>query len=149
LHPLKSRPVSLDEIVRYTRFYSVDLINDQPVSIPAVFSSYFLLRINYTEWTQAFLDNLSVELAKRGVRVTPDSKNKIRGKLSDFNTGKDYEIDGLQITVTLTSPVSRWSKRYEESGYSYGSRNDAIKKVMKLNTEKIMKDVEFFHEIQN
>ncbi|OHB36388.1 MAG: hypothetical protein A2099_06825 [Planctomycetes bacterium GWF2_39_10] len=146
LHPNQVPPISVTEVASYQENLSVNLINDQPDTTPNVFVGKFY--VNYNEWTQFFIDSYSAELTKRGVKVSKDSPNKIKVKLSGFNP---YPITGnprVNIVVQLSSIDDKWYKIYRERDFSGWSWGRAFGSVVYHTIEKLLKDPELLNRMK-
>ena len=142
--PKQIPPIDLSAVDKYQENLSVELINDQPNTTPVIYAgigghTYYA---NYNEWTQFFIDNYTAELTKRGVKVSKDSPNKIKAKLSNFAFIQGWAKVRANMVVHLSSLDSKWSKTYEETDTSGWSGGRAFGSVIYHTIEKLLKDSE-------
>ncbi len=136
--------IGLDAVSQYQGNLSVDLINNQPNTTPQMFAATggHTHLANYNEWTQFFIDDFTKELTKRGVKVSKDSLNKIKIKLSDFAFFQGFSKVRVNMKVQLESGDGKWSKLYEETDTSGWSMGRAFGSVIYHTIEKLLKDPE-------
>ena len=136
--------IDLSAVGPYQEELSVDLINNQPNTTPQLFAGIggHTHYANYNEWTQFFITTYADELTKRGVKVSQDSLNKIKIKLSNFAFYQGFAKVRTNMTVTLTSGDDKWSKIYEETDTSGWSMGRAFGSVIYHTIEKLLNDSE-------
>lgn len=137
-------PIELSVVDTYQKNLSVDLINDSPDTTPKVYAgigghTYYA---NYNEWTQFFIDKYASELEKRGVKVSKDSPNKIKVKISDFAFIQGWAKVRANMRIQLSSVDGKWSKIYDETDTSGWSGGRAFGSVIYHSIEKLLKDTE-------
>ena len=142
--PSQIPAIDLSAVGSYQQDLSVDLINDQPNTTPQLFAgiSGHTHYANYNEWTQFFIDSYASELLKRGVKVSKDSQNKMRIKLSNFAFFQGFAKVRVNMTVLLTSEDGKWSKTFEETDTSGWSLGRAFGSVIYHTIEKFLRDSE-------
>jgi uncharacterized lipoprotein YajG len=142
--------IGLDTVSQYQEKFSVDLINDQPITTPALFAAIGGHKhyANYNEWTQFFIDDFTKELTKRGVNVSKDSPNKLKVRLGNFAFFQGFAKVRVNMTVVLTSADGKWSKTYEETDTSGWSMGRAFGSIIYHTIEKILKDPEVMSKMR-
>jgi uncharacterized lipoprotein YajG len=138
--PHQTPPIGLNVVGAYTQSLSVDLINGQPNTTPVLFYANF--DANYNEWTKFFIDTYAEELSKRGVKISQDSPNKIKVKLSHFSVIQGFAKMRANMTVTLTSEDDKWTKSMDETDTSGWSMGRAFGSVIYHTIEKLLQDSE-------
>lgn len=148
--PGQAPEIGLDTIDRFQGNLSVQLINNQPETKPKLFAGIggHTHYANYNEWTQFFIDTLSKELTKRGVRVSNNSTNKIKVKLSNFAFFQGFAKVRVNMTVLLESGDGKWSKQYEETDASGFSLGRAFGSIVYHTIEKILKEPEILDKMK-
>ena len=150
LSPSQIPSIDLSAVASYQQDLSVDLINDQPNRTPKLFAgiSGHTYYANYNEWTQFFIQRYAAELLKRGVKVSKDSQNKMRIKLSNFAMFQGFAKVRVNITVLLTFEDGKWSKTFEETDTSGLSWGRAFGSVMYHTMEKLLRDSEVINRMK-
>lgn len=136
--------INLNVVGSYQQNLSVDLINNQPNKAPQLFAGIggHTHYANYNEWTQFFINNYDTELTKRGVKVSKDSPNKIKVKLSNFAFFQGFAVVRVNMTIQLQSDDGKWSKTFEETDTSGWSMGRAFGSIIHHTIEKLLKDPE-------
>lgn len=148
--PKQIPSLDLSVVDKYQENLSVELINDQPNTTPAIYAgigghTYYA---NYNEWTQFFIDCYTAELVKRGAMVSKDSPNKIKVKLSNFAYIQGWAKLRVNMVVQMSSVDKTWSKTYEETDTSGWSGGRAFGSVIYHTIEKFLKDPEIIDRMR-
>jgi len=146
LHPGSGMNISTDIVGPFSGEYSVELINNQADKTQHKFFRNFTADLN--EWTQFLIDELSEELEKRGVEVTPESPNKFMVRVVELKSAESFAAIRMFITVSLSNNDNSWSKEIvanESSGMSAGR---ALGGVIYRANEKMLKDQEIMNRMR-
>lgn len=149
-HPGRAPEISLDTVGRFDESYSVDLIHDQPDTRLRFFGNagFHKHYADYNEWTKFFISQYAMELEKRGVKVTKDSANKIKVKLSDFLFAQGFARVRTNIKIRLYDDMG-WQKEYDETDTSGLSIGRAFGSVTYHSIEKLLKEKDVMERMRD
>jgi hypothetical protein len=142
--PSQVPAIGLDSVGAFKEDLSVNLINNQPNTTPQLFAGIggHTHYANYNEWTEFFIRDFGDELAKRGVKVSQDSPNKMKVKLGNFAFFQGFAKVRVNMTVQLESADGNWAKTFEETDTSGWSMGRAFGSVVYHTIEKLLRDNE-------
>ncbi|MBL7073046.1 MAG: hypothetical protein ISS33_04630 [Candidatus Omnitrophica bacterium] len=146
MHPGSGMKISTSHISSFSEPHSVKLINDQLDKTPLKFFRWFTADLN--EWTQFLIDELSEELEKRGVEVSPSSPNKLKVKIVEMTSAESVAAIRMFITVVLSTPDNSWSKEIKVNESSAWTAGRALGGAIYRANEKILKDREIMNKMR-
>ena len=149
--PKQVPQVSIETVGNYDQIYSVNLVNDQPDTTEALYWAAGVHRwyANYNIWTQFFIDRYAEELVKRGVKVSENSPNVLKFKLSDFAVMQGFAVIRINMKIRIENSDKTWVKDWTESDTSGWSGGRDLGSAIYHAIEKLLKDPEVLNEMKS
>jgi len=154
--PGRITDVSLAEIAAYSGSMSIQLINNQPDDSVITFNTVklnmgdIITKGSMRQWTQGFIDKLSGELQKRGVKVSADSPNILLVKISDFGPEiKDmaHFTSEAQARILVELKGSDYKKEWVQKDVSGWKYPRALENVLWQGIKKLLSDKDFLAKL--